>query len=265
MVLPRWRETEQQIAEFGLTATSPPELTVVIATYNERENILALLPRLLDQPLRPSIIVVDDNSPDRTGEVVREIAQRYVGRVDLVSREAKAGYGSAMVAGLTRALSTGAPAVVTIDADLSHDPGDIPRLVGGLEEADIAIGSRYLNGVRVMNWGPDRLLLSLGANRYVKWVLGYEIYDCTSGFRAYRSEVLRALNLSRVRTRGYAFLVELLELALQRGFQATEVPIVYTERTAGRSKMSRAVMLEAALRPWWLRMKRFASRGSSEP
>jgi glycosyltransferase involved in cell wall biosynthesis len=235
---------------------APHAVTIVLATYNERENVGLLLPRLLDLDLNPRVIVVDDTSPDGTGDVVREIGTRHPGRVVLLSRASKEGYGSAMIAGLSKAIEQPSGVVVTLDADLSHDPSDIPNLIAALEDADVAIGSRYRNGVRVINWGPKRLLLSLGANRYVRLVLGLPVEDCTSGFRAYRAEALASLDLGRIRTRGYAFLVELLEMTTRLGYLATEVPIVYTERTAGRSKMSRAVILEAVFRPWTLRLGR---------
>ena len=238
------------------TESQLDRVAVVIATYNERENVQALLPRLLQLDLQPDVVVVDDNSPDGTAAAVLDVSASFPRRVHLISRESKQGYGSAMIEGFSWALESGVDAVVTIDADLSHDPDDVPRLHQVLLDADVAIGSRYCGGIRVMNWGPNRLLLSLGANRYVRFVLGYDLYDSTSGFRAYRSEVLKSIDLTRIRSRGYSFLVELLESAIRGGFSVQEVPIVYTERTTGRSKMSRGVMIEAVFRPWILRLNR---------
>ncbi|MCX7015083.1 MAG: polyprenol monophosphomannose synthase [Candidatus Sumerlaeota bacterium] len=239
-----------------MDASSSPKVVVIVATYNERENVQRLLPLLLQSPMRPGVIIVDDNSPDGTGAVVRLAAESAPGRVDLIERSGKLGYGSAFVEGFRRALECGADIIVTMDADFSHDPQAIPSLVAALGQYDLAIGSRYVGGIRILNWGMNRLLLSTAANRYINAILRFGLTDCTSGFRAYRSAVLRSIELGRASARGYAFLVEILEMAYRKQFRITEVPIVYTERETGRSKMSRGVILEAVFRPWQLLLRR---------
>jgi len=225
-------------------------VAVVLATYNERVNIERLLPELLGLALRPQVIVVDDGSPDGTAQVVREWTQREPGRVALIERPRKAGYGSAFVLGFRRALGADVDVVVSMDADYSHDPQSIPALVERLTDCDLAIGSRYVGGIRILNWSMRRLLLSSAANQYVKLILGFKVTDCTSGFRAYRAEGLRAIPLERAHSQGYAFLVEILEAVTRRRLVVAEVPIVYTERREGHSKMSKGVIVEAVLRPW---------------
>jgi len=236
-------------------------VAVVLATYNERENIETLLPELLALPVRPTVVIVDDASPDGTADVVRAVAEQHPGRVHLVERSGKLGYGSAFVAGFRRAMETGADIIASMDADYSHDPQSIPALVRRLERCDMAIGSRYVGGIRILNWSMQRLLLSAGANRYINTVLRFGLSDCTSGFRAYRAEVLRSIDLDRAGSRGYAFLVEILELVFRKGYRVEEEPIVYTERQKGRSKMSRGVIVEAFGRPWRLLLGRLFSRG----
>lgn len=226
---------------------------VLIATYNERENIDQLVSALLSLPNHFEVLIVDDNSPDGTGERVAEL-KPCEPRLHLLSRKAKEGYGPAMIAGLKSALERGAERIITMDADFSHDPKDVPKLYAALEHSDIALGSRYSRGVRVLNWAPRRLLLSMGANRYVRTVLGLAIADCTSGFRGYRRQVFETDVLERCRFRGYAFLVELLYRCLKRGFAASEVEIIYTERREGHSKMSKRVIFEAVFAPWILKL-----------
>lgn len=229
---------------------------VVLATYNEATNLGALVPRLLELLPETAVIVVDDNSPDGTPALLHRLAEANPRVVPLV-RERKLGYGSAVLAGFRRALELGAERIVTMDADFSHSPEDVPALLEGLREADIAIGSRYCGGVRVLNWHVSRLLLSLFANRYVRTILGFQVEDATSGFRAYRSPAIRAITQVRIGSQGYSFLVEVLYRLYRRGFRLTEVPIIYSERREGQSKMSNKVIFEAVFRPWLLR---FASK-----
>lgn len=230
---------------------------VVLATYNEAPNLERLLPRLVEVVPDARIIVVDDNSPDGTPALLERMRGEDHRIVPLV-RPGKQGYGTAVLAGLKRALELGAQRVVTLDADFSHDPADVPRLLEGLEKGEIAIGSRYYQGVRILNWGISRLLLSLFANRYVKTILGFQVEDATSGFRAYRRGAVEALLQARIGSVGYSFLVEVLYYLHRRGFCLVEVPIVYTERREGQSKMSKKVIREAMIRPWALRI--FGSR-----
>lgn len=238
--------------------TSPPCETgsffVVIATYNERDNIESLIRKILALEQGFHVLVVDDNSPDGTGHVVRALAVESA-RVRLLARPERLGYGSACIEGLNEALRLGARAVFTMDADHSHDPSDLPRLAERLEHSDVVTGSRYVKGGGVVNWSLGRKLLSLWANLYVRAILGLPYKDCTSGFRGYRREVLEKIPWESIHSTGYAFLVELLHAAVQNGHSVSEVPITYTERRAGQSKMSRRVIWEAVRRPWVLRRR----------
>jgi dolichol-phosphate mannosyltransferase len=225
---------------------------IVLATYNEAANLRELIPTLLSILPQARVVVVDDNSPDGSPALLREMAQ-HDPRVVPVIREGKLGYGSAVLEGFRKALDLGATHIASLDADFSHDPKEIPALLAALEKADIAIGSRYTGGVRVLNWHVSRLLLSLFANRYVRTILGIPVDDATSGYRAYRRRAIEAILESRIDSQGYSFLVEILYRAYKRGMQITEVPIVYSERREGQSKMSKGVIFEAMLRPWLLR------------
>ena len=185
------------------------KILTLVVTYNEAGNISRLVPEILQHLPASSVLVVDDNSPDGTSNAVRVLADQDP-RVSVICRTTERGYGSAMIAGMQHAITNGYDTIVTLDADFSHDPADLPRLVAGLAEADVAVGSRYAGGVRVLNWEVRRLLLSLGANAYVRFLSGLSCVDCTSGFRAYRAAVLERSRLSAIRTTGYAFLPELL-------------------------------------------------------
>lgn len=228
---------------------------VVLATYNEAPNLVKLLPEILRILPGARIIVVDDNSPDGTPELLQKFASEHTDVMPLV-RGGKGGYGSAMLAGMKQALDSGAEYIATLDADFSHDPAELPNLVGALENADVAIGSRYYHGVRVLNWHPSRLLLSLFANRYVKTILKLPAEDATSGFRAYRASAVQTFMSCQIRSVGYSFLVEILWCLHCRKMRIVEVPVVYTERREGQSKMSGRVIREAVLRPWVLRIGR---------
>ncbi len=236
-----------------LPPAAPPKICVVLATYCEAPNLERLLPRLRETAPGATVIVVDDSSPDGTPELLARLAAADPMIVPLI-RPGKQGYGTAVLAGMRRALELGADRVATMDADFSHDPADVPSLLAALDDGDVAIGSRYYQGVRILNWGISRLLLSLFANRYVKTILGFKVEDATSGFRAYRRPALEALTTARIGSVGYSFLVEVLYFLFRRGFKLVEVPIVYTERREGQSKMSKKVIREAVIRPWVLRI-----------
>ena len=229
-------------------------LTIVV-TYNEATNIARLIPEILRHVPASSVLVVDDSSPDGTGDVVRALAA-HDPRVGILSRPAKSGYGSATIDGIQHAVRQGYDVVATLDADFSHDPADLPRLIDALAEADVAIGSRYVGGIRILNWGVQRLLLSLAANSYVRFLSGLACVDCTSGFRAYRVDALKKVAFDRISSTGYAFLPELL-FALDQ-VRVEEVPICYTERRIGQSKMGTHVIAEAIVRPWGLLGRRVA-------
>lgn len=234
---------------------------VQVVTYNEADNISRLIPAILAAVPDASVLVVDDNSPDGTSDRVREFAARD-SRVHSLCRTTERGYGSATIAGLKFAIANGYDVVLTLDADFSHDPADLPRIREGLAAADVAIGSRYIGGVRVLNWEVRRLLLSLAANSYVRLLSGLECMDCTSGFRGYRTSVFGRVNLDSIRTTGYAFLPQLLfELGKVR---VAEVPICYTERRVGESKMSKKVIAEALIRPLVLFGRRLSGQGGAK-
>ncbi len=226
---------------------------VLIVTFNEVHNIPRLVPAVRQHLPDATVLVVDDNSPDGTSDAVREL-QRTDPGLRLITRRGERGYSSATILGMRHALEGDYEAVATLDADFSHDPADLPRLLAALTEADVAVGSRYVGGIRVLNWDVRRLLLSLAANAYIRWLTGLRCTDCTSGFRAYRASALRGASLERITTTGYAFLPELL-FALREA-RVADVPICFTERRAGESKMSGTVIAEAVVRPWVLLLHR---------
>lgn len=227
---------------------------IVVATYNEAANLRPLVSAVLAATGDATLIVVDDNSPDGSPALLAEMAVNEP-RLQPLIRQKKDGYGGAMLTGFKAALAAGAEQVATLDADFSHDPNSLPAMFAALGEADVAIGSRYAGGVRVLNWHPSRLLLSLFANRYVRAILNLPVADATSGFRAYRRGALATVVEQGIRSHGYSFLVELLYRLVRRGCTVKEVPIIYTERREGQSKMSHGVITEAIFRPWLLKFR----------
>ncbi len=235
---------------------------VVTPTYNEADNLARLVREVLRQPARVDLLVVDDDSPDGTGRVADALAAapESQGRVHVLHRTAKEGLGRAYLAGFAWALERGYGAVVEMDADLSHDPLYLQGLVEAAGEADVVIGSRYLNGISVINWPLRRILLSWGANWYVRTVTRLAVNDCTSGYRLYSRRVLEAVDLPSVRSNGYSFQVEMTFRAQLAGFRISEVPIIFTERRAGQSKLSQGVVWESLLMPLRLRWRARAMR-----
>ena len=235
-----------------------PVATVCLPTYNERENLEAMLRALA--PLGVRVLVIDDNSPDGTGE----IADRLAGELDFVSvlhRERKEGLGPAYLAGFHRALADGADYVLEMDCDFSHDPRDVPRLIAACEAgADLALGSRYVEGGGTENWGAGRRLVSFGGSFYARAMLGVGVRDLTGGFKCYRRRVLETIDLDAIHSKGYAFQIEGTYRTLRKGFRVVEVPIRFIDRTAGHSKMSRAIFLEAVVRVPRLRLAALAGR-----
>ena len=227
---------------------------VVIPTYNEAGNIEKITEEVLRTAL-VDLLIVDDNSPDGTGRIADTLAAsaESAGRVHVLHRPGKEGLGRAYLAGFVWALSAGYDAVVEMDADLSHDPLYLPSMIEAAETADVVIGSRYLNGISVINWPLRRILLSWGANWYVRTVTGLLVNDCTSGYRLYHRRVLESLDLPSVRSNGYSFQVEMTFRAQLCGFRIVEVPIIFMERRAGQSKLSKGVVLESLLMPLKLR------------
>jgi dolichol-phosphate mannosyltransferase len=231
----------------------PERTIVVVPTYNERENLPKLVERLFAQNLGLEILVVDDNSPDGTGQWVSETAAGNP-RLHLLSRTAKNGLGRAYLDGFQWAIDHGYELIVQMDADFSHNPDDVPTLVRGIREsnADLAIGSRYVGGIRVINWPLKRLILSVGASFYVKWITGLPVWDPTGGFKCWRSETLQAIDLPSIRSNGYSFQIELSHRAWRHGYKIIEVPIIFSDRIEGTSKMSKKIVFEALLMVWLL-------------
>ena len=228
---------------------------VVIPTYNERDNLPDLVRAVLARD-GFHVMVVDDASPDGTGAIADALAVEFPGRVDVMHRTGKRGLGRSYVDGLKRAIDLGkADVICQMDADWSHDPKYLPDLTRATADHDVVIGSRYLQGVSVVNWPLRRLFLSAFANRYIRAITGLAIRDCTSGFRCWRRETLAKLPLERVVSDGYAFLVEMIFEANARGARIGEVPIIFVERRMGASKLSGNVVFESMLTPWRLRAR----------
>ena len=218
---------------------------VIIPTYNEAMNLGTLVPQVLAQDPRLEVLVVDDNSPDGTGQLAAALAQQNP-RVQVLHREGKRGLGTAYITGFRWALERGYDYVFEMDADFSHDPAHLKDFLNAVGEADLVLGSRYLGGkVTVVNWPMGRLVLSYSANIYARWLTGLRIWDLTGGFKCFRRRVLETIDLSRVRSNGYAFQIEMSVRAWRKGFRLKEIPIVFVDRTEGDSKMSRGIVREA--------------------
>jgi dolichol-phosphate mannosyltransferase len=232
------------------------DVWLVLPTYNEAENLEPLvLAARLQLPSGSRILVVDDGSPDGTGEIADRLATEG-DDLDVLHRPAKQGLGPAYVAGFRRALAGGARVVVQMDADFSHDPADIPRLLVATADADLVLGSRYVDGGGVADWGPLRRTISRGGSAYARGVLGVQFRDLTGGFKAIRREVLRAIDLDSISSLGYAFQVEITYRAVRAGFRVVEVPIMFRDRRVGESKMTGGIVVEAALGVPRMRMRK---------
>jgi dolichol-phosphate mannosyltransferase len=229
---------------------------VVVPTYNERDNLPVLARGVLAHP-GFRMLIVDDGSPDGTGDVADALVSEYPGRVEVMHRTGKRGLGRSYIDGLRHTLaSTDAELICQMDADLSHNPEHLPALTAAASTADVVIGSRYLNGVSVVNWPLHRIFLSTFANRYIRAVTRLSATDCTSGFRCWRREALARLPLDKMVSDGYAFLVEMLYDAAQNGCRIGEVPIIFVERRVGQSKLSSNVIAESVIMPWRLKLRR---------
>ncbi|HEX9164349.1 MAG TPA: polyprenol monophosphomannose synthase [Gemmatimonadales bacterium] len=232
---------------------------VVIPTYNERVNLPQIVPQILAQDPRLEVLVVDDNSPDGTGRLADELAAAD-SRVHVLHRPGKAGLGKAYIAGFRWALERDFDFVIEMDADFSHDPKYLTDLLHAAQDADLVIGSRYRTGVNVINWPISRLLLSLGANQYARVITGLPLSDSTGGFKCFRRKVLASIDLEQVRSNGYSFQIEMSFRAWKKGFRLREIPIVFTDRVEGQSKMNKRIMREAIWMVWWLRLQALAGR-----
>ncbi|MBU1178029.1 polyprenol monophosphomannose synthase [Patescibacteria group bacterium] len=233
-------------------------ISIILPTYNERKNIGQLVPQILDvcrdNQIASSLIIVDDNSPDGTAAIVSQLAQKFPGQISLIKRSQKMGLGSAYLAGFKKALREQAHYIFEMDADLSHSPTDIPRLLAAAHSHDLVLGSRYVPGGKVNNWSALRKIISRGGTLYAKTILGLPINDLTSGFKCFSANVLKQLDLSKIKSDGYSFQVELTYHAYQAGFKIKEVPITFEDRQVGQSKFSKQIFWEAALMIWRLRL-----------
>ena len=224
---------------------------VIIPTYNEKNNIKLVVKKLIGYDI--DILVIDDNSPDGTAQVVKELKEQYKNRIYLIEREGKLGLGTAYIKGFKWALKKDYQYILEMDADLSHDPADVPRLIKKCRQGhDFVIGSRYCKGVNVVNWPLKRLIISYLASRYTRFVTRLPIQDPTAGFKCFNREVLEAIEFDNVKSTGYSFQIEMNYRAYKKGFEPKEIPIIFTERTEGESKMSKQIVYEAIFMVWKL-------------
>lgn len=229
---------------------------VIIPTYNEKENIRTVIERLQALPIELDILIIDDNSPDGTAEIVRSL-QIDNPRLFMLNRSDKLGLGTAYLTGFNWALERNYEYILEMDADLSHNPDDVPRLISECENGyDLVIGSRYCNGVNVINWPIKRLILSYGANKYTRMISGMPIMDATSGFKCYRRNVLDGIDLARIKSSGYSFQIEMHFRAWSAGYKIKEIPIIFVERSEGHSKMSKKIVWEAVFMIWKLKFRK---------
>ena len=239
---------------------------VVVPTYNERENLQPLTKRLLALPVSVDLLVVDDNSPDGTGKLADELSGQHP-EIHVLHRAEKSGLGRAYLAGFKWALERGYEFVFELDGDLSHNPDDIPMFLEAANDADLVIGSRYVNGIRIINWPLSRLILSKGAAKYVKTVTGMPFTDPTGGYKCFRRRALQAIDLQSINSNGYSFQIEMTHRLWRQGMKIVEVPIIFTDRFRGRSKMSGHIMREAFWMVWrlWMQNKMRRRPTSSPP
>ena len=224
---------------------------VIVPTYNERDNLPPLIERLMKLPVPVEVLVVDDNSPDGTGKLADEIAAKNP-QVKVLHRQEKNGLGRAYIAGFKWALERDYEFIFEMDGDFSHNPDDVPSFLKAAQDADLVIGSRYRDGIRVINWPLKRLMLSMGAGKYVRLITGMPISDPTGGYKCFRRKTLKALDLDAIRSNGYSFQIEMSHKIWRQGLRIAEVPIVFTDRFIGTSKMSRKIVWEALFMVWRL-------------
>jgi dolichol-phosphate mannosyltransferase len=235
---------------------------LILPTYNEAENVEAFVAAARAKlPASAQVLIVDDGSPDGTGEVAERLAERH-DNVSVLHRQVKEGLGPAYIAGFRRALAAGAGLVLEMDSDFSHDPAYLPRLLEAARRADVVLGSRYVPGGGVSDWGPLRKAISRGGSAYAKLILGVDVQDMTGGFKCFRREVLEVIDFDSIQARGYAFQVEMTYRAIRAGFEVVEVPIVFRDRRVGASKMDRSIVAEAL---WRVPMLRFGPHHVAKP
>ena len=227
---------------------------IIFPTYNEKDNIEKIVHAVLPLDPRINVLIVDDNSPDGTGDIADRLASKEA-KVSVLHREKKEGLGKAYIAGFRWAIEQGFDFIFEMDADFSHGPEYLRDFLIEIQNADLVIGSRYITGVNVINWPMSRLLLSYFANVYTRLITGLPLRDATGGFKCFRREVLERINLNAVKSSGYSFQIEMSMRAWKKGFRIKEIPIVFIDRVAGHSKMSKRIMREAIWMVWWLRVK----------
>lgn len=232
-------------------------ILIVIPTYNEKENIQPIVKQVLDVDSDIEVLVVDDSSPDGTGKIVDQMIETEP-RIHVLHRSGKRGLGTAYVAGFKRAIEMGVDRVIQMDADFSHNPTYLADMLQASDEYDVVIGSRYMNGnISVVNWPLARLMLSYFANIYARWVTGLPVFDVTGGFKVIRTDVLRDINLDNISSNGYAFQIEMNYIFHKKGFSIKEIPIIFSDREGGVSKMSKRIMLEAVFKIWLYRFRKY--------
>ena len=227
---------------------------IIIPTFNELENLPRLLPKVLSKDEGIDVLIVDDNSPDGTAAFIENESKKN-NRIHLIKRSSKQGLGTAYITGFKFALQKGYDIIFEMDADFSHDPNEIPKFLEEIKNSDVVLGSRYKNGVNVINWPMRRLLLSWFANIYTRVITGMPLHDATGGFKCFKREVLEAINLDQVRSNGYTFQIEMNFKAWKKGFKLKEIPIIFVDRVKGKSKMSKKIVREAVTMVWKLRFK----------
>lgn len=233
--------------------TGEKRALIIFPTYNEKENIENIIRAVLAQDRRVEALIVDDNSPDGTGEIGDRLAKE-TGRINILHRQKKEGLGRAYIAGFKWGLERKYDYIFEMDADFSHDPRYVPDFLKAIEENDLVLGSRYISGVNVINWPMSRLLLSYFANVYTRIVTGLPVRDATGGFKCFRKQTLESINLDAIKSNGYIFQIEVSMRAWKRGLRITEIPIVFTDRQHGASKMSKRIVREAIWKVWYLRL-----------
>ena len=231
------------------------KVLIIIPTYNESKNIQNIIKKIIEVDSTYNILVVDDNSPDKTYKIVDKLSEEN-NNIKLIHRSKRSGIGTAYCVGFKYGIENNFDKIIQIDADLSHNPYDIPRLLENAENHDLVIGSRYINGISIVNWPLSRLVLSYTANIYAKILTGMRIKDCTGGFKCFNTYVLKDINFKNINSQGYSFQIEMNYIAYKKNFSIKEIPIIFTDRTVGESKMSRKIILEAILLVPLLRFKK---------
>ena len=235
---------------------------VIIPTYNEKENIERIIRKVLSLDGGYDILIIDDGSPDGTASIVKGLQNEFQGRLNIIESKGKLGLGTAYITGFKWALANNFDYIFEMDADFSHDPDDLPRLLDACRNgAGVAIGSRYCDGISVVNWPIGRIIMSYYASKYVRTVLGIKVFDCTAGFKCYRREVLESIDLDRIKMKGYGFQIEMKYTAYRLGFPITEVPVIFVNRKAGTSKMSGSIFGEAFWGVIKLRFRKIRPKG----